>query len=313
MKGWNSNRWSFWNKVLAGCCVVTAAALIAFLLWYRSGEQKRTQEIVRAAQEAEDTLTDNSIQQTGENIQPTETVEEETGQQIAGDSGISKEAAPESAGTAGETVTQDGVKETLIGISWRGDEFLSGDEIRTLSAPALLEKRLQEENYEISVENFSLTGAGTLSQMRLAGVSEEKIGEYVEAHTQLSDGESSQMETGVREFSTEELNRSDQTYFPVIFMGYYGGWNNDPEELSDQIQLILNTYDSPEEFLVLGLHPVSGGINPEGYQQIMEETWGEYYIDLPEVLDGVTAASYDGQKRIADAVFEKLTELGYLV
>ena len=68
-------------------------------------------------------------------------------------------------------------------------------------------------------------------------------------------------------------------------MGYYGGWNSDPQELADQIQLILDTYDNPEDYLVFGSSSrISGGKNPEGYAQVMEDTWEDHYLDLPEVL-----------------------------
>lgn len=314
MKGWNSNRWGFWNKILAGVCVVVAVALAVFLLSYRNSERERTTEIVQiAALSEKKSQTAEDGQQSVETGMETGETAEEAAQAEAGDT--SAETAQVSSENQDTTISaeQEENTEALAGISWRGDEFLSGEEIDTLSAPALLEQWLQEEGYEIPVENFSLTGAGTLSQLRLAGVAEQEIEGYVEAHTEEADGEVSQMETGIREFSEEELERSDQSYLPVIFMGYYGGWSNDPAELNEQIQLILDTYESPEEYVILGLHPVSGGVNPEGYQQVMEDTWGEHYIDLPEVLGDATAASYDGQERIADAVFEKLTELGYLM
>lgn len=332
MRGWNSNKWGFWNKIFAGLCVVLALALAVFLFWYMRSERENVQEIVRqtmateTAQEA-DGGSQPAAEDSGESSAESsgESLAEDTAGETAGDGAAGQPSGEETAGTAAadpasqdtsqaETDPEDSgeaaASTDITGISWRGDEFLSGSDIEEKGAAALLEQRLADAGYHIQVENFSLTGAGTLSQLRLAGVSERDIQWYVEDHKEKES--SAQTETGVREFSDEELARSDQGYFPIIFMGYYGGWNSDPQELADQIQLILDTYDNPEDYLVLGLHPVSGGKNPEGYAQVMEDTWEDHYLDLPEVLGDATAASYEGQELIADAVFAKLTELGYL-
>ena len=332
MRGWNSNKWGFWNKIFAGLCVVLALALAVFLFWYMRSERENVQEIVRqtmateTAQEA-DGGSQPAAEDSGESSAESsgESSAEDTAGETAGDGEAGQPSGEEAAGTAAadpasqdtsqaETDPEDSgeaaASTDITGISWRGDEFLSGSDIEEKGAAALLEQRLADAGYHIQVENFSLTGAGTLSQLRLAGVSERDIQWYVEDHKEKES--SAQTETGVREFSDEELDRSDQGYFPIIFMGYYGGWNSDPQELADQIQLILDTYDNPEDYLVLGLHPVSGGKNPEGYAQVMEDTWEDHYLDLPEVLGDATAASYEGQELIADAVFAKLTELGYL-
>ena len=332
MRGWNSNKWGFWNKIFAGLCVVLALALAVFLFWYMRSERENVQEIVsqtmatETAQEA-DGGSQPAAEDSGESSAESsgESSAEDTAGETAGDGAAGQPSGEEAAGTAAadpasqdtsqaETNPEDSgeaaASTDITGISWRGDEFLSGSDIEEKGAAALLEQRLADAGYHIQVENFSLTGAGTLSQLRLAGVSERDIQWYVEDHKEKES--SAQTETGVREFSDEELARSDQGYFPIIFMGYYGGWNSDPQELADQIQLILDTYDNPEDYLVLGLHPVSGGKNPEGYAQVMEDTWEDHYLDLPEVLGDATAASYEGQELIADAVFEKLTELGYL-
>ena len=332
MRGWNSNKWGFWNKIFAGLCVVLALALAVFLFWYMRSERENVQEIVsqtmatETAQEA-DGGSQPAAEDSGESSAESsgESSAEDTAGETAGDGAAGQPSGEEAAGTAAadpasqdtsqaETNPEDSgeaaASTDITGISWRGDEFLSGSDIEEKGAAALLEQRLADAGYHIQVENFSLTGAGTLSQLRLAGVSERDIQWYVEDHKEKES--SAQTETGVREFSDEELARSDQGYFPIIFMGYYGGWNSDPQELADQIQLILDTYDNPEDYLVLGLHPVSGGKNPEGYAQVMEDTWEDHYLDLPEVLGDATAASYEGQELIADAVFAKLTELGYL-
>ena len=279
MRGWNSNKWGFWNKIFAGLCVVLALALAVFLFWYMRSERENVQEIVRqtmateTAQEA-DGGSQPAAEDSGESSAESsgESSAEDTAGETAGDGAAGQPSGEETAGTAAADLASQDTSQTetdpedsgeaaastdITGISWRGDEFLSGSDIEEKGAAALLEQRLADAGYHIQVENFSLTGAGTLSQLRLAGVSERDIQWYVEDHKEKES--SAQTETGVREFSDEELARSDQGYFPIIFMGYYGGWNSDPQELADQIQLILDTYDNPEDYLVLGLHPVSAG------------------------------------------------------
>ena len=279
MRGWNSNKWGFWNKIFAGLCVVLALALAVFLFWYMRSERENVQEIVRqtmateTAQEA-DGGSQPAAEDSGESSAESsgESSAEDTAGETAGDGAAGQPSGEETAGTAAADLASQDTSQTetdpedsgeaaastdITGISWRGDEFLSGSDIEEKGAAALLEQRLADAGYHIQVENFSLTGAGTLSQLRLAGVSERDIQWYVEDHKEKES--SAQTETGVREFSDEELARSDQGYFPIIFMGYYGGWNSDPQELADQIQLILDTYDNPEDYLVLGLHPVCAG------------------------------------------------------
>ena len=59
-------------------------------------------------------------------------------------------------------------------------------------------------------------------------------------------------ETGIRDFTEEDLTRDDLDYIPVIFMGYYGGWNHDPAELAQQQEHILKTFSNQEQFIIVG-------------------------------------------------------------
>lgn len=49
MRGWNSNKWGFWNKIFAGLCVVLALALAVFLFWYMRSERENVQDLVEKA------------------------------------------------------------------------------------------------------------------------------------------------------------------------------------------------------------------------------------------------------------------------
>ena len=67
--------------------------------------------------------------------------------------------------------------------------------------------------------------------MKRAGVGDDVIQGYITAHEQAANGTTLYVtENGVRDFTEEELVRDDLNCIPVIFMGYYGGWNHDPNE-----------------------------------------------------------------------------------
>ncbi len=44
----------------------------------------------------------------------------------------------------------------------------------------------------------------------------------------------------------------------------------------------------------------------------MQDAWGEHYLSLNAVLDGNSAMSPGGRQQIAEGIYDKLTELGYL-
>lgn len=109
----------------------------------------------------------------------------------------------------------------------------------------------------------------------------------------------------------EQLDRSDADCIPVIFMGYYGGWNHDPAELVQQQEKILNTFQNKEKFIVVGANPMDESVDFAALDSVMNEKWGEHYISA-EAVTTSPAASYEGQAQIAKAVFQKLEELAYI-
>ena len=98
----------------------------------------------------------------------------------------------------------------------------------------------------------------------------------------------------------------------MIFMGYYGGWNYDPEELAEQEQKILDTFGANKDnYVIVGLAPADGSVDQATYDSTMKAKWGEHYISAAEAVT-VPVASQQGQSEIAQAVFQKLEELGYI-
>ena len=159
----------------------------------------------------------------------------------------------------------------------------------------------------------TLAGASTLSLMKMAGVSQTDLDQYIAEHTEAAAGaEIPITETGIRDLTAEQTDRSDADYIPVIFMGYYGGWNYDPEELAEQEQKILDTFGANKDnYVIVGLAPADGSVDQATYDSTMKAKWGEHYISAAEAVT-VPVASQQGQSEIAQAVFQKLEELGYI-
>ena len=118
-------------------------------------------------------------------------------------------------------------------------------------------------------------------------------------------------ETGIRDLTEEQTTRNDMDCIPVIFMGYYGGWDHDPAELADQQEQILNTFQNKDQFIVVGTRPMDGSVTSEALDQVLSEKWGEHYISLANVTQQLSA-TYEAQQAMAEAVFQKLQELGYI-
>ncbi len=199
------------------------------------------------------------------------------------------------------------------GISFWGDEFFTAENELQYSSRVKLEEKLKAEGYSLEYANKTLAGAGTLSVMKMAGVPQADLDKYIEKHKASAGSATLPVtETGIRDFTDEEMKRSDKDYIPVITMGYYGGWNKDPRELAEQQQKVLDTFGkNKDKFIIVGVRPMDGGVNIPEYESVMKETWGEHYISTIDICT-VTTTTADGQTQVAEALYEKLLELGYI-
>lgn len=199
------------------------------------------------------------------------------------------------------------------GIVCWGDELLSTEEAAIYSYKVILQNLLTENGYDLSVADKTLNGASTLSIMKMAGVPQIELEAYVDKHQQAADGTELPIEeTNMRDLTEEQMARPDLDYIPVIFMGYYGGWNHNISELIEQEQKVLDTFGANKNrFIIAGIIPADGSIDVDTYDRAMEEAWGEHYISTAEVTTQ-PQASYDGQAEIANAIYQKLIELSYI-
>ena len=206
----------------------------------------------------------------------------------------------------------EAAKEEAAGIAFWGDDLLTESNTQQYSYMAVFQKILQENGYTIPVFNKTLQGGGTLSMMKRAGVEDEVLQGYIAAHQQAANGAQLPVtETGIRDFSQEELIRDDADCIPIIFMGYYGGWNHDPNELAAQQEHILKTFSDQEKFIVVGTRPLDGSVDSASLDAVLSQKWGEHYISLAAVTAN-PASTYEAQEAMAQAIYEKMTELKYI-
>lgn len=211
----------------------------------------------------------------------------------------------------GEQSTAEAERATEGIVCW-GDEFLSGEEAVNYSYKSVLQRILQENGYTLPVQDKTLEGAGTLSVMTMAGVPGEQVHQFIEKHQLDAAGaELAVTETEIRELTPEQMARTDVNCIPVIFMGYYGGWNHDPAELAEQQQKILDTFSDKEKFLIVGAMPLDGAVDAVGMDTVLRERWGEHYISTAEVCS-TPITTYEAQAQIAQTLFNKLVELNYI-
>ncbi|MBQ1316542.1 MAG: hypothetical protein IIY46_03560, partial [Lachnospiraceae bacterium] len=162
---------------------------------------------------------------------------------------------------------------------------------------------------DIPVEDNTWEMSGTLSQMALAGVDASEIDKILtehQANAELKDLTDLQLRDDVAEFYTE---RQDTAFLPILCMGYYGGWARDPEELVEEYKLLLATYDDPDEFIIYGVCPYVY-TDIEAYDKALTDAFGEHYVSFTSL--GRPVMTVNNRRAIAEGLFEKMKELGYL-
>ena len=289
------------NFLLAVVCIGLLLLLGFFLVLNHRNQASETDRLkALAAAAAQEEQTDTGRAETSQDQEGAENTEAE--QNAAEETGEGEKSED----PAAETQTE------AEGIACWGDEFFSQEDAQ-YSYKNVLQQLLTDNGYELQVADKTLAGASTLSLMKMAGVSQTDLDQYIAEHTEAAAGaEIPITETGIRDLTAEQTDRSDADYIPVIFMGYSGGWNYDPEELAEQEQKILDTFGANKDnYVIVGLAPADGSVDQATYDSTMKAKWGEHYISAAEAVT-VPVASQQGQSEIAQAVFQKLEELGYI-
>lgn len=272
------------------CCCFFLLALMVLLYSNRREEQRFIQEINGEAAVEEQKSSD-----TTEMIQGAETPEEE--EEVLTDHQQSDPVVEEPAG--------------IQGISFRGDSFCEDEDIQTEGLGACMKEVLEEQGKETPVQDYTMYEAGSMSHMKLAGVSSELLSVYLSQHQELAKERTLRItEVKIRDLTEEQMVRTDQEYIPVICVGYYGGWVGDLDELCEQQQKILDTYQQKEKYLILGIYP-AGFPDKSLYRDTLAAYWGEHFICVDDQLDHSITSS-KGKQETAQMVYDKLVELGYI-
>ena len=286
-------RKGLWNALFVVLCIVLVVALGGMLSWGIKKDSKERERLEKLATESVKTNKETSGTSKKENKEK-ETEEQEKPEETQ----KQPEKAPE---------------EKTEGVVCWGDDLINGEDSATYSYKVVLQKLLTEKGYNLPVQDKTLQGAGTMSIMTMAGVPENEVQTFIDAHKAAANGaELPIAETGIRDLTPEQLERTDVNCIPIISMGYYGGWNHDPQELIQQQEKVLKTFPDQEQFIIVGVRPFDDSVNSSTLDTAMREKWGEHYISASEVTGVHVAASFEGQAAVAQAVLEKLETLGYI-
>ena len=297
------------NRLLLILCILLFILFGALLFWSRSSnaaDAARLQELAAR----EDQKDQAEEQDASEEARPEETVEEETEEnQEQASTGQQNSENEDQESAAEETATASTLAKGIV--CW-GDDLINGEESATHSYRAVLQNLLNDSGYNLTVIDKTLQGAGTLSMMTMAGVPQEEVQSYITAHQEAAQGQELPVtETGIRDLTPEQTQRNDLEYVPVIFMGYYGGWNHDPAELTRQQEAILNTFPQQEQYIIASTFPLDGSVDSATLDSVMSEKWGEHYISMASITSN-PASTYEGQADLAAAILQKMKDLGYL-
>ena len=74
---------------------------------------------------------------------------------------------------------------------------------------------------------------------------------------------------------------------------------------------VLSTFTNKDNGIILVVAPKNGGADTAVLDAAMKEKWNDRYISLL-ALPGSSPDSLESQTAIAQAVFDKMVELGYL-
>ena len=317
------------NILLAFICIVLIGVLGAIFVTSKKSEKEEAQRLEKLASDQQKGIEDyESVKEHAAELEKEDG--SETDSSVASEPDDSTDSADEADSTESsekenisaadetedDTDSTDSTADaerTVSGVVCWGDDLINGTDSDTYSYMAVLQKLLAENGYSnLTVINKTLQGGGTLSMMKMAGVSDSVLQSYITKHQQAANGAQLNVtETGIRDLTEEQTTRNDMECIPVIFMGYYGGWNHDPQELTEQQENILNTFQNKDEFIVVGTRPMDGTATSEALDEVLSQKWGEHYISLASVTSQ-PASTKEAQQTMAEAILQKLEELGYI-
>lgn len=303
-------------------CIIMAGGLLGFLQWNRSQEKALSESLKKEAQSTEDLagagyISSASFSERSMTDAPASGSQDaQTSQGSQGDESVQTSSAAASSSSTTSDSSRNTAQTAFQAVSIRGDGFCEyGGTTADTSLAADLQKLLAEKGSSLTVQDYTMDMAGSLSQMRKAGVPESDISAYVEKHQQDADGATLQdTETIVRDLTADLLTRDDQADLPVIGMGYYGGFGGDVSELIEQEKKVLGTYIQQEDYIILGYYPeqFTEDSQKRDYDTAMIAAFGEHFVNVDAQVHTGDVTSAETREAIAGAICDKMTELGYV-
>ena len=199
-----------------------------------------------------------------------------------------------------------------LAISVRGDSFRTEEAVTGTDYPSLLDQLLIENGTGNTVSNYTIDVPGTLADLYYAGVSTETINGFIARNAAKdTEGTMAELEKSCGEVEELKLARNDRDAIPIIFIGYYGGFGEDPYELIEQQKEILATYSQQEYFLIVGTHPDKCS-DTETFDSVMSGYWGNHYLNLSSKVPAYQLCTEEGHELIAEAIFARMKKLGLI-
>lgn len=317
-------RASFLAKFIMSVLIIVLSATLLYTLFsYRNEQRARTQALKQQSEKYMQGELPAEITTEGSEI----TASEEN-REVQTDA--ASKINEKSANGASEAPKEEVPENQPIAISCRGESWAPDGNDKEDGWPAILGSMLEEDSISVAVSDYTWDMAGTLSQLRYAGVSEETVDSYIEAHNK--NGLRGYLyETTVRDDLEESyIEREDYDSIPIICIGYNGGYGISSAELIEQQGLILNTYtlqvanattEADQEndvndgemgisgkYLIVG-HLPAGWRDLNNYETRMKNAWGDHFVSLNEIEGDVLSREY--REAVAETIYNKLIEMGY--
>ena len=182
------------TNILLGFICILLAVLLGFILVtsYKS-EQKESRHLSEIADDQQSGIEDyEAVKERAKELEEISSEEAEDTEDIKSKNteDTKDTEKTDTADTEDADKTEDTKDATAAasGIVCWGDDLINGEESNTYSYMTVLQKLLTDNGYNMTVLNKTLQGGGTLSMMKMAGVSDETIQSYITKHQQAANG-----------------------------------------------------------------------------------------------------------------------------
>lgn len=181
------------NILLGFVCILLAVLLGFILVTNYKTEQEESKHLSEIAGAQQNGIEDyEAVKKHAEELEKTapEDTEDTDDSKSKNDKEKSAETEADTDNKENTDQAEDTTKETAAasGIVCWGDDLINGEESATYSYMAVLQKLLTDNGYNLPVINKTLQGGGTLSMMKMAGVSDETLQGYITKHQQAANG-----------------------------------------------------------------------------------------------------------------------------